>query len=208
MPFFYQQNINEHTHFAVWKITEPLAYFEEEMELLIDIPNEERKRQHLAVRWLFKLMMPEIDLSQIVLAPNGKPCIPNAHFHFSFSHCAGYAACAISEIAPIGIDIEILHDRINRVAKKFLHQEELLIANQLPEDVQLKQLGFYWAAKEAMYKLYEKNGIDFAKDFLVTDLILGEQGNAKAKILHQSINKELSLAYHFKEAYVCVVGYT
>ena len=107
MPFFYQQNINETTHFAIWRIEEPLSYFEEEMNLMVDILNEERKIQHLAVRWLLALMMPEIDLATIKVAENGKPYIPGAGFHFSLSHCKGFAACAISDTKPVGIDIEV-----------------------------------------------------------------------------------------------------
>jgi phosphopantetheinyl transferase len=205
MPFFYQQNINETTHFAIWSIEEPLSYFEEEMHLLVDIQNEERKIQHLAVRWLLALMMPEIDVANIKVADNGKPYIPGAGFHFSLSHCKGFAACAISEKSPIGIDIEILHDRIAKVAHKFLEEEEKKLVAEVPVANQLNHLGFYWAAKEAMYKQYEKNGIDFSKHFIIHPLKLNKEGNVPAQIKHMDTHKEVQLQYVFKDNFVCTV---
>jgi 4'-phosphopantetheinyl transferase len=205
MPFFYQQNINETTYFAIWAIQEPLSYFEEEMKLLVDIQNEDRKLQHLAARWLLKLMRPEIALESIEIADNGKPCLPGAPFHFSLSHCKGYAACAISETGPIGVDIEIIHERISKVAHKFLSVEEKQLVTDISEEALLKQLAFYWAAKEAMYKMYEKNGIDFSKHFNVTQLADQDQGLVPAEINHQDQDKKVQLQYLFNSDFVCVV---
>ncbi|MEY4433882.1 MAG: hypothetical protein RLZZ44_2017, partial [Bacteroidota bacterium] len=87
MPFFYQQNINESQHLAIWSITEPLSFFEEGMTVDVNIQNEERKIQHLAVRLLFSLMMPEANMKDLVMADNGKPYLKGVPFHFSFSHC-------------------------------------------------------------------------------------------------------------------------
>jgi phosphopantetheinyl transferase len=205
MPFFYQQNINETTHFAIWAIQEPLSYFEDEMQLVVDIQNEERKIQHLAVRWLLKLMMPEIELNQIVLSQNGKPWIPSAPFHFSFSHCKGYAAVAVSDTHPIGIDIEIIHERISKVAPKFLHPQEKERIETLDAEGQLKQMSFNWAAKESMYKMFEKNGIDFSAHFSIPFLVDGNDGLVSAFIQHQGIEKQVQLQYHFDDNFVCTV---
>jgi phosphopantetheinyl transferase len=207
MPFFYQQNINETTHLAIWAIEEPLSYFEEEMQLVVDIQNEERKIQHLAVRWLLKLMMPEVELSQIEMAPNGKPWIPGGNFHFSFSHCKGYAAVAVSDTHPIGIDIELIQERIAKVAHKFLHKDEKLLIDGIAPSLQLKQMGFNWAAKEAMYKMYEKNGIDFSEHFKIPALALEAYGNLNATIQHQGATKQVNLSYNFGEDFVCVTCY-
>jgi phosphopantetheinyl transferase len=187
MPFFYQQNINETAHLAIWSIQEPASFFETDVQLTVPIANEERRTQHLAVRLLFKLMMPEADLSQLVMADNGKPYLIGLPFHFSFSHCKGYAACAVDD-QPIGIDIEIIHPRILKVAHKFLNEQEKGMIAGLEEQEQLNQLAFLWAAKEAMYKLYEQLGIDFAKDFNILELTQGDRGTVPAQILHKGLN--------------------
>ena len=207
MPFFYQQNINETAHLAIWSIQEPAAFFETDVQLTVPIANEERRTQHLAVRLLFKLMMPEADLSQLVLADNGKPYLLGIPFHFSFSHCKGYAACAVDD-QPIGIDIEIIHPRILKVAHKFLNDQEKAMIAQLDEKDQLNQMAFLWAAKEAMYKQYEQLGIDFAKDFNILELTQGDRGMVSAEIVHKENKIMVHLDYHLRTDYVCVTCYS
>ena len=207
MPFFYQQNINETAHLAIWSIQEPAAFFETDVQLAVPIANEERRTQHLAVRLLFKLMMPEANLSQLVLADNGKPYLLGVPFHFSFSHCKGYAACAVDD-QPVGIDIEIIHPRILKVAHKFLNDQEKAMIARLDEKDQLNQMAFLWAAKEAMYKKYEQLGIDFAKDFNILELTQGDRGMVSAEIVHKENKIIVILDYHFGIDYVCVTCYS
>jgi phosphopantetheine--protein transferase-like protein len=192
---------------AIWAIREPLSFFEEGMQLPIPIQNEERRIQHLAVRLLFKLMMPEIDLADLILADNGKPYLKGVPFHFSFSHCKGYAACAVCDNKPIGIDIEIIHPRILKVAHKFLNDKEKDLLAGLTEEATLQQLAFFWAAKEAMYKQHEQLGIDFSRDFYIPTLTTNKQGNMPAFVLHKEANKEVILDYHFGDDYVSVTCY-
>ena len=206
MPFFYQQNINETAHLAIWSIQEPASFFETDVQLAIPISNEERRTQHLAVRLLFKLMMPAADLNQLVMADNGKPYLIGLPFHFSFSHCKGYAACAVDD-KPTGIDIEIIHPRIAKVAHKFLNEQEKAMIAGLEENDQLNQLAFLWAAKEAMYKKHEQLGIDFAKDFNILELTSGDRGTVPAEILHKGNKINVRLDYHFGKDYVCVTCY-
>jgi phosphopantetheine--protein transferase-like protein len=177
------------------------------VQLAVPIANEERRIQHLAVRLLFKLMMPEADLSQLVMADNGKPYLIGLPFHFSFSHCKGYAACAVDD-QPLGIDIEIIHPRIAKVAHKFLNDQEKSMIAALDEKDQLNQLAFLWAAKEAMYKKYEQLGIDFAKDFNILELTKEDRGTVPAQILHKGNNISVHLDYHFGSDYICVTCYS
>ena len=206
MPLFYQQNINETAHLAIWSIQEPASFFETDVHLAVSIANEERRTQHLAVRLLFKLMMPEADLSQLVMADNGKPYLMGLPFHFSFSHCKGYAACAVDD-KPVGIDIEIIHPRIAKVAHKFLNDQEKAMIAGLEEKNQLNQLAFLWAAKEAIYKKYEQLGIDFAKNFNILELTKGDRGTVSAQILHKGNKINIRLDYHFGTDYICVTCY-
>ena len=204
MPFFYQQNINENEHLAIWSITEPLSFFEEGMTVDVNIQNEERKIQHLAVRLLFSLMKPEANMKDLVMADNGKPYLKGVPFHFSFSHCKGYAACAVSDHFPIGIDIEIIHPRIAKVAHKFLNDAEKAMLANLNEEDALKQLAFFWAAKEAMYKKHEQLGIDFSRDFNILGLTNLDRGLVSAEITHKGIISSVQLDYHFGQDYICV----
>ena len=137
MPLFYQQNINATSKMAIWAIVEPLAFFESKLQGRVEASKNSmhpvKRTQHLAARLLLQEMLPEVHINSIEYAANGKPYFVNASIHFSVSHCNGFAACVISEEGPVGIDIELIHDRIKKVAPKFLHTTELEKINKLAE---------------------------------------------------------------------------
>jgi phosphopantetheinyl transferase (holo-ACP synthase) len=90
------------------------------------------------------------------------------------------------------------------VAHKFLNESEKEMIASLTETEQIKQMAFFWAAKEAMYKQYEQLGIDFANNFNVLKLVSDERGLVEALITHKGVEKKVHLDYHFGEDYICV----
>jgi phosphopantetheinyl transferase len=210
MPLFYQQNINATTKMAIWAIEEPLSFFESKLPNLIVVSNNimhpVKKTQHIAARLLLHELLPDIAINSIEYATNGKPYFVNANIHFSISHCNGYAACVISEEGPVGIDIELIQERIKKVAPKFLHSSELEKINTLHEDLQLKEMSFAWAAKEAMYKMNEKLGIDFSEQLRIESLTNDTKGILQASILSEASALEVQIHYELRENFVWAVS--
>lgn len=82
-------------------------------------------------------------------AGHGKPYLKGySGIHFNISHSGEYVVCAVSD-APVGIDIQIIGEYKDRVAKRICTADELL---------QLENNGEYftrlWTQKEAVLKLY------------------------------------------------------
>jgi len=75
---------------------------------------------------------------------DGKPIIKD--YHISISHTIGYVAVIISREYEVGVDIEYVSDRVNRISSRFLRDEEDFT------DTTDKLIA--WCAKETMYKLY------------------------------------------------------
>ena len=210
MPLFYQQNINATTKMAIWAIEEPLAFFESKLQGRVEdgktIMHPVKRTQHLAARLLLKEMLPALDINSIEYAANGKPYFENANIHFSISHCNGYAACASSEEGPVGIDIELIHERIKKVAPKFLHKSELEKINTLNEEAQLKEMSFVWAAKEAMYKMNEKLGINFSEHLRIEGLTNNTKAMMSASILSEAAALDVQIHYELRENFVWAVS--
>ena len=210
MPLFYQQNINATTKMAIWAIEEPLAFFESKLQGRVEasknIMHPVKRTQHLAARLLLQEMLPALDINRIEYAANGKPYFENANIHFSISHCNGYAACAISEEGPVGIDIELIQDRIKKVAPKFLHNSELEKINTLNEEAQLKEMSFVWAAKEAMYKMNEKLGINFSEHLRIEGLTNNTKAMISASILSEAAALDVQIHYELRENFVWAVS--
>ena len=210
MPLFYQQNINATTKMAIWAIEEPLAFFESKLQGRVEasknIMHPAKRTQHLAGRLLLQTMLPALDVNSIQYAANGKPYFENANIHFSISHCNGYAACAISEEGPVGIDIELIHERIKKVAPKFLHITELEKINTLNEEAQLKEMSFVWAAKEAMYKMNEKLGVNFSEHLRIEGLTNNTKAMMSASILSEAAALDVQIHYELRENFVWAVS--
>ena len=210
MPLFYQQNINATTKMAIWAIEEPLAFFESKLQGRVEasknIMHPVKRTQHLAARLLLQEMQPEVDVNSIEYAANGKPYLVNESVHFSVSHCNGFAACVISEEGPVGIDIELIQDRIKKVAPKFLHNSELEKINTLNEEAQLKEMSFVWAAKEAMYKMNEKLGLDFSEHLRVEGLTNNTNGMMSGSILSEAAALDVEIHYELRENFVWAVS--
>ena len=85
--------------------------------------------------------------------PQGKPYLqayPN--IHFSLSHSGNIAVLAISD-REVGIDVQENRGYIERIAKRFYHEEELKLIENL-DSVSEREHLFYqiWTTKEAYIK--------------------------------------------------------
>ncbi len=192
MPLFYQHNINEHTKLAVWYITENETFFLEKVPLQTEVAHPHKRLQHLAARYLLEILQPGFPFHRIEIADSKKPLLNNDEFHFSVSHCGDYAAAIVSEINLVGIDVELITPRVERIKNKFLNQNEI----QLLPVCNTKLLTLCWCAKEAIYKWYGKGKVDFKNNILIDDLFYQEkEGLIKA---HFEKEERTDLQIEFK----------
>jgi len=162
MPLVYQQNINESTDLGVWHITEEEPFFLHKVSLLIPVNHAHKRLQHLAGRYLLKVLFPMFPIEHIIIADSRKPYLADELYHFSVSHCGNYAAAIISRSQKVGIDIEMPQPKIERLSLKFLNPLEAALIQHLPADP-LQNLTAAWSIKEALFKWYGHGSLDFKK---------------------------------------------
>jgi len=173
MPLFYQHNINEDTRLGIWHIEEPESFFLEKVPLKKDVSHPFKRRQHLAGRYLLSYLFPDFPLEEIRIADTRQPFLASQRYHFSISHCGNYAAAVVSLSSRVGVDIEQISPRIERVGHKFLDEEEAHFFNDdyarfleqwgLRGRVFQEFLTLIWSAKEAIFKWYGKGELDFRR---------------------------------------------
>ena len=104
----------------------------------------------LLVHYAIKQLSPETVCEKWLVADDGKPYLENCPVHFSISHTSGLVAVAMSEISPVGVDIEPLRAmRAGFAARYFNQDEQLLIYTAKDPEEALIRL---WTAKEAVGK--------------------------------------------------------
>ena len=113
-----------------------------------------RRLERLAVdRLMIRVFGHQVQVKHTLL---GAPFILGYHGHISISHSRRYAALAVSDDDVIGIDIEEPRpDQLEKVASRFLSQEEYDYYSRLPHGI-LKA----WTLKEASYKTLQSGPVD------------------------------------------------
>lgn len=194
MPLFYQHNINEHSKLGIWKITEAEEFFLDHVPVQRTITHPHKRLQHLAGRYLLKHLFPDFPHNEIVVADTRKPYLPYEQYHFSISHCGNYAAAIVSNRQRVGIDIEIPSEKINRISRKFLNEQEH--EHFITEDTANNTLTVLWSAKEAIYKWWGWGSVNFSEHILLQPFAPLQEGIFNAAFIRQT--KRFDLLMHYK----------
>ena len=192
MPIIYQHNINEHTKLAVWHITEPESFFLQRVPLKKEVSHPHKRLQHLAGRYLLPVLFPGFPLEAIRVADTRRPFLEDEQYHFSISHCDDYAAAIVSTSQRVGVDIESITPKIERVKHKFVASEELKFLSplQAPDS---RLLTFLWSAKEVIFKWYGSGQLDFKAHMLLCGPLSTDESGMVTMPFSFSRNGHISL---------------
>ena len=160
---FQPQTTPESIVWAVREIREPvdqlMAMLEKKdlyLPYLKQISSESRKKEWLTVRILLKEMLGEE--KKILYTPTGKPYLSDNSYQISISHTKGFVAVALHPKMKIGIDIEHISPRIHKIRSRFMSKKE---ESNLDKTHKEAHLLLHWSAKESMFKILEKEDVDF-----------------------------------------------
>lgn len=167
MPLILSNFVNKETISGIWEVEETtkqlyqsISLKPSDINLLESIKSEKRKIEIIAVRNLLKYL--DIN-SEINYDINGKPLVKGGNI--SISHSYQYVGLIYSEKHICSIDIERISEKILKVKNKIFDNAEIDIAqnNHLVYTLM-------WSCKECVFKIADKNGIDFKKQIKVIDI--------------------------------------
>lgn len=198
MPLFYAQHINDSARLAVWHIQEEEDFFRKLVTPQTGVSHPHKRLQHLAGRYLLKILEPEFPVKEIAL-DGRRPFLKSNTWYFSISHCGDFAAAVISKKDRVGIDVEMSTEKLIRLKDKFLSGEEqqMLSASEANHLSFQKKLTACWSAKEAMYKWYAKGKVDFRKDMVIREIEEENEGFVFSAVFQKDVVLELRIAVRF-----------
>jgi phosphopantetheinyl transferase len=202
MPLFKIINHNKNTTIFIWKIDESLAQLEKSVKLndrsikrIQVMRSESHKKGFLAVRKLLETaQLTDFDL---YYTNDGKPHLKDGRI-ITISHSFDFSVIAISE-SEIGIDIEKIRDKIQRIASKFIGSENNFLCNENLTE----QLTVIWGAKESLFKIYPDGGLLFIEHLPVEKFKLHEK-TTSGQILKDTINKSYRIYFDIFDGYTLV----
>ena len=133
MPLALIKDISTSVSYALWHIKEPLEemagmypFTEADRQIFERHKVETKRAEWLAARLALRALMKDRGLEDqpIVKDDFGKPHIADNSAQISISHTKNWGAAALGTSGAVGIDIEYPRDQIQRIARKFLHQQE------------------------------------------------------------------------------------
>ena len=209
MALAYQKDIDPKTSFALWKIDEEadeliaqLQLKDHELLYLESLINGKRNLHWLSTRVLLRTMLNTSSYIDCKVDEHGKPYLANFPYYISLSHSFDYAAVMISRDKPVGIDIELIKDKIERIAHKFMNGEEL---SYMDKDHIIDHLYVSWCAKEAIYKLQGKKNVSFLHNIRLRPFEYHPEGSFQASLELDDSRREFNVHYQRINGYM--IGY-
>ena len=202
--------INKYTdcncQLGVWKITETLddlrsriRLCEEDNETLERFSYLPRKTEWLSVRVLL-YEMTQKDLS-IYYNGKRKPFIKGNSYNISISHSKDLTSILLSREKQVGIDLEFMSHRISNLAYKFINEKEHITIDQ---ELKKYHLYIHWCAKEALYKICDKQDINFKDNLTIEPFIPKEKGEINGWVKNRQRNDLFRMKYFCMNNYIIV----
>jgi 4'-phosphopantetheinyl transferase len=141
--------LTEGARLLIWEITEGI----ETLKAQLALPNsdelerrltDKRKLEYLAVRVALKKLLGAE--KTVVYDDDGKPHLSDNSYHISVSHSAQWIAVMAHPSRLVGVDVEMQTDKIQKIYKRFLNEDEQVELGNGKNNVQLM---LAWSAKEA-----------------------------------------------------------
>jgi 4'-phosphopantetheinyl transferase len=198
--------LNESSILGVWKIEEDIKTLLDMVEMDADdrkkfkgFSSTSRKLEFLSVRaLLLELLGKE---ARIVYNKNNKPFLKDGSRFISISHSHKLTAILCSTNEKVGIDLEYMSANIGAIAFKFLNRKEKATKDPVNRKYHLY---LHWCAKEALYKICDKEGISIRKNITIESFDVKESGEIKGKVQTEKINESFDLFYSRYDNYAIV----
>lgn len=198
--------LNEYSILGVWKIEEDLDSLLELVELDIEekkrykgFKSNSRKLEFLSVRALLSELIGKE--AKIVYNKNNKPFLKDGSRFISISHSYKLTAILLSTNEKVGIDLEYMSSNIATLAFKFLNRKERI---SKAADDRKYHMYVHWCAKEALYKICDKEGISIKNNITISPFKLSDSGEIRGKVHTEKINESFDLYYSRYNNYAIV----
>ncbi|MDF1559421.1 MAG: 4'-phosphopantetheinyl transferase superfamily protein [Bacteroidales bacterium] len=198
--------LNRETMLGVWKIEEDLPALLEMMDMGPEdkkryamFRSTSRKMEFLSVRALLAEMLDRN--ARIVYNKNNKPFLKDGSHFISISHSSKLTAIILSTNERVGIDLEYMRVNINAFASRFLNKREKVTRRWADRTYHLY---IHWCAKETIYKICDKEGINIVNDITIEPFDVKESGEIRGYVKNERIDDQFTLYYSKYDNYTIV----
>ncbi|MFC3417755.1 4'-phosphopantetheinyl transferase family protein [Algoriphagus hitonicola] len=131
---------------------------------LCNISHAEKRKEWATSRLAIKDALDSFDIPYpgYFKDEHGKSQSMNGRGFVSLTHTAGMAAAIFHQDNPVGIDMDLIRDKIVNIGFRFLDSSEVDFLEKDPLHYTLA-----WSAKESIFKCQGKRGVSFRENILL-----------------------------------------
>ncbi len=185
--------LGDDTFMGCWRIEETSADLLQRwphLECIVkNYHNEEFRREKLCVYALLYAMTGEEDL-MVGHDAAGKPLLDG--WHVSLTDTRGFVAVILSRNHDVGVDIEFMSHRVERIVSRFIREDE--------QQDTLEEMLVNWSAKETTYKYFSADNLQYF-DMRLRPFIPERNGYVEVENLKRN-DTAISVGYEVNDEYV------
>jgi 4'-phosphopantetheinyl transferase len=170
MPINFFTNLDSSGNLLLWQAEEEIGWFKEQLDLVPNLweeyeslANDARRHSWLASRYAVQQVTQQSPLN-ILKDHSGRPYLDAERKPLSLSHCEGFAAAVHSDVS-VGIDVERISSRVQKIKNYFLRDEELALMGEKNEALILA-----WSAKESIYKWFGEKHLGYKSQLCIRSI--------------------------------------
>lgn len=189
MPLIRKQKLEPDTWLALWQMTEAVDQLPAPASVDLSPLRSPRRKKETLTEYLLLQALTGDDSLVIRHNEDGAPLVDG--YFVSLSHTEGWAAMMLSRSHRVGVDIEYVSERVNRVASRFIRDDE--------QQSTLAERLITWCAKEAVYKYFTEQHLEFHEMRLLS-YAQEEAGEVTVENLRQQVR--VNISYEVSNSYV------
>lgn len=190
MPLYKLEKLSSDRVTAIWHISESLEELLGIASVYIHglvvpdyIKHPAKQVEWLASRLALKFCcdLMHIPYEGTYKTDTGQPLLVGNKAHISISHSVDFAAILLDIHQKVGIDIEKISSKVEKIAGKYLQEEE--------KETNHERLTLKWCIKEAVYKVSDHENLSLKDDIRILQLHASDKGEAEVMVRdHDRIN--------------------
>ena len=207
MGLVINREIEDGCRIGLWEITEDyetlfsMTYLnDEDLRRLHSFRSHNRKIEWLSVRALLQQML-RPDARIIYHQMTNKPFLDDGSYNISISHSHKQTTVILGKNKLVGVDLEFMSHRIERVAHKFINESDVITTDP---HTRRKHLYIHWCAKETLFKICDKVDINFQEDLTIQPFEVDNKGYITGVVHNNSRHEEYKMCYLVDNNYVWV----
>ncbi len=203
MPYSHTFTTPQGAHIAIWRLTEDLPtllalWGDAALPAHYYKATAEKRRREIVATALLMRQHYGCDVT-LQHAANGAPIVEDGEI--SISHSATHIAIATHDTRRVGVDIETIGNRAERVMSRFMAPQEIAA---LPTDAieiatnitqRCAAIHMIWSVKEAVFKIHP-TAVEFCEDIILTPITHLPSGVTTAQLTACNITLQAQYTIH------------